>query len=128
MAVILTRYSYGSETASKEIRYGRDYSELERELGFLRVLCPSLKVIFNTRDTEECTKSSWWAEQPDESRVVLNGIRANVERYANEHPGRSYWMPYEALRRGSAELRGMFEYLCIEWRAEYETALDVVLR
>ena len=47
---------------------------------------------------------------------------------SREHTDFCYWMPYEELRHGAPLLRGMFEFLNLPWRDEYEAPLDVVMR
>jgi hypothetical protein len=112
----------------KEIRYGQDYPSLERDIEFFRLLFPNLRVVLNVRDTEACLGSGWWADNPAESRATLDAMRQNFARYYQEHADYCYWMPYEELRKGSEVLRGMFEFLGISFRTEYESELSVVLR
>src|SRR6266404_5960885 len=52
----------------KEIRYGWTWDDLCRDVDFLRELFPSLKVIFNTRATDDAVKSEFWTENPEQSR------------------------------------------------------------
>jgi hypothetical protein len=112
----------------KEIRYGRKYDNLKANLAFLRRLFPTVKIIFNVRNIDDCVKSGWWAEDPEGSRAMLETIRDNFERYYAENSNFCYWMPYEELKRGSPIFRDMFHFLGIQFRPEYETPLDLVLR
>jgi hypothetical protein len=111
----------------KEIRYGRD-GALDAELAFLRELFPDLKVVFNVRRTEDCVKSLFFSDNPIESAKLLEKTRASFWDYYSRHPEDCYWMPYEELRRGSAVLQGMFDFLQTPMTPAAETELNIRLR
>lgn len=114
----------------KEVRYGRPEagSDLEADLGFFRQLFPSLRVVFNVRRTEDCVKSLFWSADPQASAVTLDRIRASFQMYHDAHRDHCYWMPYEELRRGSAVLEGMFDFLGVPFTDAAARELDVKLR
>jgi hypothetical protein len=113
----------------KEIRYGREpYERFAKSLDWLRELIPGVRFIFNTRDTESCVRSDWWAKNPKSSRKLLNAMYDRFHDYYKRHGDCCYWMPYENLRHGDPVLQGMFAFLDLEWKPEYEHSLDVVMR
>lgn len=113
----------------KEIRYGNEpYEKFADALDWMRELLPGLSILFNTRATETCITSDWWAKDPIAARRILKTMRDNFERYCREHPDCCYSMPYEELKRNSPVLRGMFRFLHIPWKSEYERPLDVKMR
>lgn len=112
----------------KEIRYGRDYDELVRDVAFLRDLFPSLRIVFNTRLTDNAVKSSFWGDNPDESRRILDASRENFHRFHRANPGFTYVMPYEDLRDNSPPLRGMFDFLNVDFTPAARAELNVKLR
>ena len=61
----------------KEIRYGRAYDELCRDIGFLRQRLPELRIVFNTRSTDDAVNSEFWTENPTLSRQILDETRRN---------------------------------------------------
>jgi hypothetical protein len=101
----------------KEIRYGRfgSYDELCNDVAFLRQLMPGVKIIFNTRRTEDAIKSDWWAANPEQSKRTLDRSRAHFERYHHEHPDCTFLMPYEELRDGCRRVVAMFGFLGLEF-------------
>lgn len=114
----------------KEVRYGRPESgaDLEADLGFFRELFPSLRVVFNVRRTEDCVKSLFWSADPQASALTLDRIRASFQAYHDAHRDHCYWMPYEELRRGSAVLEGMFDFLGVPFTAAAARELDLRIR
>jgi hypothetical protein len=113
----------------KEIRYGYEpYEDFERSLEWLRDLLPGVCFILNTRATETAVNSEWWANDPQVSRKQLDDLREKFQRYHDSHRDCCYWMPYEELQPGSAILCGMFAFLNLDWKLEYEQPLDVVMR
>jgi hypothetical protein len=113
----------------KEIRYGLgSYDELCHDIAFLRQLMPGLKIIFNTRRTEDAMKSSWWAENPEASRGILDRSRASFERYHSRHGDFTFLIPYEELHHGSEGLRAMFDFLGLEFTRAARSELTRQLR
>jgi len=111
----------------KEIRYGQN-GDLESDLAFLRQLFPGLRVIFNVRRTEDCVKSLWWAADPEGSAKTLETMRASFREHYDRHREDCYWMPFEELRRGSAVLQGMFDFLDTPMTPLAAAELDVRMR
>lgn len=127
--LVLDMYGPGKLIGFKEIRYGYEpYEQFAASLDWMRELLPNLRIIFSVRNTRSCMKSEWWARNPIKSYLTLNAMRRKFERYHREHPGGCYWMPYEELRRGSPVLRGLFDFLGLEWQEQYEQPLDRVMR
>lgn len=120
----------GNLIGFKEIRYGRyePYEEFARSIEWLRELLPGLRLILNTRATATAVRSEWWAKNPHASRKLLDDVREKFQRYYDSHRDCCYWMPYEELKHSSAALRGMFDFLDLDWKPEYEKPLDVVMR
>lgn len=66
----------------KEIRFGiEDYQDFENELNAFKELFPNLKIIFLTRDIKELIKSSWWAEDPEDSKIHIKIQNKNFSKY-----------------------------------------------
>jgi hypothetical protein len=127
--MIINVYGPGKLIGFKEIRYGRDPYELFADsLDWLREFLPGVRFIFNTRDTESCVHSEWWASDPENSRKILERVYDNFRRYYKLHRDCCYWMPYEHLRHGDRVLAGMFSFLGLDWGPQFEGPLDVVLR
>jgi len=113
----------------KEIRYGlSSYDDLCHDILFLRDLIPDLKVVLNTRKTETAIKSSWWAENPEQSRRFLDRSRASFERYHREHPDHTFLIPYEDLCEGSRRIKAMFDFLGLEFTQAAKFELNRTLR
>jgi hypothetical protein len=113
----------------KEIRYGlTGYESLCDDIRFMRQILPRLKIVFNTRRTEDAIKSAWWAEKPVDSRRVLETSRSSFERYHREHPEFTFPLPYEELRHGSKCLGAMFDFLGLEFTDAAQRELDRRLR
>jgi sulfotransferase family protein len=112
----------------KEIRYGRAYDDLTRDVKFLGEMFPDLKIVFNTRLTDDAVKSEFWTEDPALSRQILNTTRANFERFHAENPRFTYMMPFEEFHKGSAVLEGMFDFLGIEFTRAARAELKVRLK
>jgi hypothetical protein len=114
----------------KEIRYGcfGSYADMCGEIGFIRQLIPASKIILNTRRTDDAIKSSWWTENPDQSRRILDRSRSHFERYHFENPGHTFLMPYEDIHRGSNRLAAMFDFLGLDLTPAAEIELDKKLR
>jgi len=55
-------------------------------------------------------------------------MRKNFAQYHFEHPIDTYWMPYEELKRDSAVLVGLFDFLGLPFEESYLDALNMVLR
>jgi hypothetical protein len=67
----------------KEIQYiGLDRPQLFDHLDFLRLLFPTHKFIFHTRNHEKVAKSGWWAKK-DPSQVIEN--LTNFENLLSEY-------------------------------------------
>jgi hypothetical protein len=123
-------YGPGRLIGFKEIRYGLEerYEDFAAAVDWLGDLFPGIKIVFNTRATDTCVNSEWWANDKESSRRTLERMQSHFERYHREHSESCYWMPYEELKRGSAVLRGLFDFLDLHFEPEYLNPLDVVLR
>lgn len=127
--MVIAIYGPGELIGFKEIRYGRDsYEQFAADLEWLRGLLPGLRIILNTRDTESCVRSEWWAKDPAASRLLLDHVYDNFRRFYRQNRDCSYWMPYAKLRHSDSVLRGMFDFLGLRWQPQYEAPLDVVMR
>ena len=127
--MFIAMHGPGELIGFKEIRYGRDsYEQFAADLEWLRALLPGVRFILNTRDTESCVHSEWWARDPAASRVLLDHVYDNFRRFYRQNRDCSYWMPYARLRHGDSVLRGMFDFLGLQWHSRYEAPLDVVMR
>jgi len=113
----------------KEIRYGLgSYADMCNDILFLRELMPGLKIILNTRRTEDAIKSAWWANNPRQSRRRLERSRASFERYHSDHPDDTFLIPYEELREGSRRIEAMFDFLGLEFTPAAKGELSRNLR
>ena len=127
--MVIATHGPGDLIGFKEIRYGREsYEEFAADLDWLRGLLPGVRFVLNTRDTESCLHSEWWAKDPAASRILLDRVYDNFRRYYQQNRDCCYWMPYARLRHGDAVLRRMFDFLGLAWQPGYEDPLAVVLR
>ena len=68
--MVIAMHGPGDLIGFKEIRYGREsYEEFAADLDWLRGLLPGVRFVLNTRDTESCIHSEWWAKDPAASRI-----------------------------------------------------------
>ncbi len=127
-ALVQRLYAPARLAGFKEIRYGKEsYEDLESDVAGLKWLMPDLKIVFNVRDTETCVQSGWWVDNPTESIVMLETMRANFARYHQLH-GDTYWLPYEELKQDSPVLQGLFAFLSVDFKEHYLEPLKVVLK
>jgi len=114
----------------KEIRYCRfeNRSNLAEDMALLRELFPNLRLVFNVRKTEDCVKSSWWADDPEASAASLERVRAVYQNYYDHNRDHCYWMPYEELHHSSQVLKGMFDFLGLPLTPPALQELNVRLR
>lgn len=110
----------------KEIRYGKEsYKEFENELLILKELFPLAKFIFNTRKLEDAIQSAWLAQNPDESRQMLNTQSENFLKYHQKYPEFTYHITYQDVVNNTETLHRLYDFLGEKFNREnYQAVLD----
>jgi hypothetical protein len=98
----------------KEIRFGleADYEKFSSQLDNFSELFPNCKFVFLFRkDLEAQLKSAWWADNTDESRVLLKNQLEFFNRYYSQHKNNSYILSLEDMITMNDIFWGMFAFL-----------------
>ncbi len=98
----------------KEIRFGLDasYEEFETQLDNFKDLFPDTKFLFLYReDIEAQLLSGWWAENSEESRLVLENQLEYFRCYNSVNPIHSYLLSMEDMIMLSENFSCMFTFL-----------------
>lgn len=97
----------------KEIRFHEAGEEqFENYLNFIANKFPGTKFIFNTRNWEAVSKSSWWATMnPERVREIVETCDRMYANYALKHPGYCHQMKYEDFSGNAEAFRGLYEFL-----------------
>jgi hypothetical protein len=116
--------SRGTRTIGvKEIRWADDPRFFPH---FLRILCrmfPNVHFIFQTRNWEEVTKSSWWSKMPAEKvKSYVDCVDSLFKDAADEHKN-SLLLDYSELKNSLDGFRRISEFLGEEF--DEEAALSV---
>jgi hypothetical protein len=96
----------------KEIRYIECRADFHEYLGFLRLVFPEPCFVFNTRDFDEVSRSSWWqTHDRAELRALLDDMhRLFAEALARE-PERGFLIDYQELTANGARVEELFAFL-----------------
>lgn len=113
----------------KEIRYGRfgeSYDDFLKQVSFLRVLFPSCKLLFLSREMGSLIRSN--LQRPPEGRDLTEDelsqmVRlqfSHFERFSQETPEGSFLLFYEDIRDQTPRFRKeLFDFLQVPLREEY---------
>lgn len=103
----------------KEIRLAMHPEFLNRHLDMLRRYFPNTRIVFQTRNLDEVTASSWWANKPaGEVQDVLARANRGFELYTRRNPESCYLLRYEDYAEGPEALRPLFDFLGAEFDAQ----------
>lgn len=83
------------------------------------------KFIFNKRNLDDVVKSSWWAENPEESRKTIMAFETRMDAYVEAHPEHCFQITYEDVIGKTPRLKEMFDFLNESYD---EDRIDGVLR
>jgi len=97
----------------KEIRYTNIGDEnFVNYLNFLKMIFPGPVFIFNTRNHEDVSKSSWLASH--DKHEVINILQETEKRffsYIKENPKNSFHITYEDVISKSVKMKEMFDFI-----------------
>ena len=74
-------FSFSKISIEKKDKFPKDFGNFEDELNAFKELFPNLKIVFLTRDVKELLKSSWWADNPKDSKEYLQRQQKNFTDY-----------------------------------------------
>lgn len=96
----------------KEIRFHEDPRFFLDHLTYLRDSFPKARFLFQTRDHEAVSKSSWWANKP--KQAVLEQLRKAEGLFAEfqaANPEICFTISYERYAEGASYVRQIYEFL-----------------
>ena len=77
----------------------RPYAEVKSQLDALRVILPTARYVFLSRDASEVVASDWW-RYFRASHANVRKQTAMFAQYATSHPDHCLHITFEQLRRG----------------------------
>ncbi|MDF3853886.1 sulfotransferase [Paracoccus pantotrophus] len=96
----------------KEIRFHEDPGFFRRYLNIIRDTFPNARFLFQTRNLDSVSKSSWWAAQPKEKVVQqLRSAEKLYQEYSRENPSITFTIEYERYADGPEYVESIFEFL-----------------
>jgi Sulfotransferase family len=99
----------------KEIRW--DAEDLPDYVAFLREVFPGARFVRNTRNLEDVAKSKWWVRRPD-AQATLAALEEAMREVGEVLGEACYHVHYDDYRDNPEALRGLFDWLGIEFDAE----------
>lgn len=98
-------------TGYKEIRYGaRDMPDLAAHLAFVRQVFPDARFVFNVRNVEDTSRSSWWQNDP-EAIPYLTDFQQRMSVAFEAHRDHAIWLRYEDVVSDLSTIRRLFDFL-----------------
>ena len=99
----------------KEIRHTPNFmtdDEFRRYVDHLLAAFPGARVIFNTREVEEVTRSGWWADMPAAKVArLIDRTAARFHAYHEARPKRTILMHYNDYARDPSAFAPLFRFL-----------------
>ncbi|RDW13569.1 sulfotransferase [Paracoccus thiocyanatus] len=96
----------------KEIRFHEDPRFFQSYMGILRDVFPKARFLFQTRDHDAVSKSSWWAKHPKHNVLKeLQRAETLFETFAEENPENSFTIEYERYSEGPEYVQHIFDFL-----------------
>ena len=96
----------------KEIRFHARPGQFAPLLNFLRRYFPNSRFLFNTRDLDAVSRSSWWAKRdPAAVRAELGAAEALFADYAAKHPKISLQLQYDRWTQDPGSLSELYDFL-----------------
>lgn len=96
----------------KEIRTISDPKLFAGYLAFLRAGFPQARFVFNTRNAEAVSRSSWWRRHdPDEVKAMVAAADRVFADYVQACPDHSVLLRYDAYTADHGALEPLFELL-----------------
>jgi hypothetical protein len=99
----------------KEIRW--DPEDLADYVSFLREVFPGARFVRNTRNLEDVARSKWWARRPD-AQATLAVLEEKMREVGEALGEACYHVNYDDYRGNPEALRGLFDWLGIEFDAD----------
>lgn len=96
----------------KEIRFHEDPRFFQTYMEILRDTFPNARFLFQTRDHDAVSKSSWWAKHP-KATVMKELQRAETmfKNFAMANPKHSFTIEYERYSEGPEYVQKIFDFL-----------------
>ena len=95
----------------KEVRY-YEAEKFDKYLDFLDKVFPNVCFIFNTRNKNDVSNSSWWKNRSKDSVVkLLEDTENKFKNYAKNHPNNCFLIKYEDVINKTENLKSMFEFI-----------------
>ncbi|MDF3904333.1 sulfotransferase [Paracoccus sp. AS002] len=96
----------------KEIRFHEDPRFFQTYMGILRDTFPNARFLFQTRNHDAVSKSSWWAKHPKDTVLKeLQRAEAMFKSFAKENPQHSFTIEYERYSEGASYVQHIFDFL-----------------
>jgi len=96
----------------KEIRFHEDPGFFKKYLNTIRDTFPNARFLFQTRNLESVSKSSWWSKQPKEKVVqMLRNAERLYREYSVENPEITFTIEYEKYSEGPEYVASIFDFL-----------------
>ena len=103
--------------------FTRNREGMETIIGLMRSLFPNLKVIVNTRNVNDISKSAWFKDH--ESKTRIQAQQDLLVSYATQHSDFCYVIDYSQVCKNDDELRDLFVWLHEPYN---QSAVAVVLK
>jgi len=103
----------------KEIRWFDEPDHFGPYMHFLRSFFAPARIVFNSRDAEEVSRSAWLAKQ-DSAKVIaqVRAADAMMKSYARQNPSDCIHLHYNDYVADPAQLGALFDFLGADMPAE----------
>ncbi len=99
----------------KEIRYFEVLNELEEFLSFLELVMEDVAIIFNVRNADDVSNSSWWKkENPDLLIPKLNRANTLFKNIA-EKKENAFYFDYDRMIKDSSVIKELYNFLDVKY-------------
>lgn len=96
----------------KEIRWHEDKKFFSKFLNICSDTFPNVRFVFQTRDSNAVSKSSWWKDRnPDDVREMVSAANRMFTEYASQNSERCFTVEYERFREGPNYVQELFDFL-----------------
>lgn len=96
----------------KEIRFHEDPRFFPAYLAHMRDCFPKARFIFQTRNLEDVSKSSWWAQRPKDAVIdQLRNAEALFAEFQAANPEICFAITYERYAEGASYVRQIYDFL-----------------
>ncbi len=109
----ILRIPEGTKVAGfKEIRLHEDAKFFNKYLEILRDYFPKARFVFQTRNPDDVSKSSWWgARNKTEVLAMIKDTEKMFQDFSNSNPNLCFTIKYERYAEGIKYISEIFEFL-----------------